>query len=284
MTTTFLFIAANCAAAQLSASAERAFESYVANLEARLARQHTIPETYLAALTALGGHKNEGGQKNGLGQLMSGEMQVEPVNVGTWQAGGALLHHWRAAAFVPNATAKDMLTLLRDFSHLSSHYAPEVVSSRALTDNGETATLALRLKERIVIPIVLDAEYEVETRLSGMDRGYSVSRSTHIWEVDNPGTARERRRPPGEDDGFLWRLNSYWSFARAMPDGPRGDPSRREGLLIECEAVSLTRDVPLGLGWLLTPIVADLPRHELEFTLKATRKALSARLAQEENR
>ena len=59
-----------------------------------------------------------------------------------------------------------------------------------------------------------------------------------------PGTAQERRRPEGQDDGFLWRLNSYWSFTRV-----------RGGLQMECEAVSLTRDVPLGLGWLITPII-----------------------------
>ena len=53
------------------------------------------------------------------------------------------------------------------------------------------------------------------------------------------------------------------------------------GLLIECEAVSLTRDIPDGLGWLATPIVEGLPRESLEFTLRATRNALTARAAKE---
>jgi len=69
----------------------------------------------------------------------------------------------------------------------------------------------------------------------------------------------------GEDDGFLWRLNSYWSFLRM-----------NGGLLMECEAVSLTRDVPRGLGWLITPIIQNLPRTSLEFTMKATTNALAA--------
>jgi hypothetical protein len=94
----------------------------------------------------------------------------------------------------------------------------------------------------------------------------------HFWQVDNPGTAQERRRPEGQDDGFLWRLNSYWSFTRV-----------HGGLQMECEAVSLTRDVPAGLGWLVTPVIADLPRQELEFTLRATRKALIEYAAQEVN-
>ncbi len=266
ITATFLILAVNCGAASLSPSAERAYDTYVANLEARLARQHARPETYLAVLTA-----NAVDPKFER-PLAPGDMQVEPVNGGTWQTPGALLHHWRGTAFIPNATPAEMLAVLRDFSHFSRHYAPQVVSARALTDDGQTATLAVRFREQRVVTVVLDGEYKVESRLSGRDRGYSISRSLHFWQVDNPGTVRERHRLEGEDDGFLWRLNSYWSFTKV-----------HGGLQIECEAVSLTRDVPMGLGWLVTPVIADLPREELELTLRATRKALIEYAAREAN-
>jgi hypothetical protein len=252
-----LFVAVNCPAARLDPSAAGAFEDYIATLETRLARQHAKPETYLNLETI---------QRNSAGRpTMPDDLRVEAVNGGTWPVGRALLHHWRSSAFVPNTTPKKMLALLRDFNHLSTHYAPNVVSSRALTDDGETAALAVRFRQQRFLTVVLDAEYRVETKLSGNDRGYSISRSTHIWQIDDPGTAHERRRAEGEDDGFLWRLNSYWSFARM-----------RDGLQIECEAVSLTRDVPPGLGWLITPIIGDLPREMLEFTLRATKDALTA--------
>ena len=265
ITATLLLLAANCWAARLSPSAERAYEGYVANIEARLARQHARPETYLATLTA-------GDPKKIERPAMSSDIQVEPLNSGTWQVPGALLHHWRGTAFVPRATPAEMLAVLRDFNHFSRNYAPRVVAARALTDDGQMATLAIRFKEQRVVTIVIDGEYKVESRLSGNDRGYSVSRSLHFWQVDNPGTAQERHRPEGQDDGFLWRLNSYWSFTRV-----------RGGLEMECEAVSLTRDVPVGLGWLVTPAIADLPREELAFTLRATRRALIERAAQEAN-
>lgn len=266
ITATFLLLAANCWAARLSPSAERAYEIYVANVEARLVTQHGRPETYLAVRTA------ETGDRRLERPLASGDIKVEPVNGGTWQVPGALLHHWRGTAFVPDATPAEMLAVLRDFSHFPRHYAPRVVSARALTDDGQNATLAVRFKEQRVVTIVLDGEYKVESRLSSSDRGYSVSRGLHFWQVDNPGTQQERRRPEGQDDGFLWRLNSYWSFTRV-----------RGGLQMECEAISLTRDVPVGLGWLVTPVIADLPREELEFTLRATRKALIEYAAQEAN-
>jgi hypothetical protein len=196
---------------------------------------------------------------------LRGDLLIEPVNGGSWEVTGALLHHWRAAALVPDTSPKEMLALLRDYNHLSWYYAPEVVSSQALTDSGERARLRMRFKKRQVITVVLDAEFETESGLDGTSRGYSFSRSTHIWQIEHPGTAREHRLREGADDGLLWRLNSYWSFFES-----------RGGLLMECEAVSLTRDVPAGLGWLIAPIVKSLPRESLEFTLTATKNALAA--------
>jgi hypothetical protein len=238
----FLTAPALSLAAHLSPPAENAFESYIANVEARLATQRSGPAPEL---------------KSDLG--------IEPVNGGTWEVHGGLLHHWRGAAFVPDARAKEILALLRDYNHLSRYYAPEVVSSRTLANHGERASLAMRFKKRQVVTVVLDAEFDAESGLDGNNRGYSFSRSTHIWQIDQPGTSEEHRRAEGADDGFLWRLNSYWNFVE-----------RPDGLLMECEAVSLTRDVPAGLGWLIGPVIKTLPRASLEFTLTATKNALAA--------
>lgn len=243
-------------AARLSPVANRAFDNYVAGVEARLARQHARADTYMGV--RLG--------------AANGAVQIEPVNGGSWPVKGGLLHHWRAVAVVPGASAQDLLALLRDYNRLDRYYAPEVVSSHVLADNGEAATVAMRFRKHIVITVVLDAEFQTQSALDGNGRGYSYSRSTHIWEVDAPGTPRERRRPEGNDDGFLWRLNSYWSFEETP-----------QGLLMECEAVSLTRDVPTGLGWLIRPIIETLPRESLEFTFTATRNALMANAERRHN-
>ena len=44
---------------------------------------------------------------------------------------------------------------------------------------------------------------------------------------------------------------------------------------MECEAVSLTRDIPTGLGWMIEPIIRDLPRESLVNTLQKTKEALA---------
>lgn len=265
---TMLLLAIPCSAAELRSEALRAYDNYAASVERGLAEQHANPGTYIAALN-LGAVERTDVER----QLRSGALLVEPVNGGTRELNHSLLHHWRGVAFIPGAKATDMLTLLRDYNHLSSYYAPEVVSSRVLLDHEGVATVAMRFKKQMVVTVVLDSEYKVHTSLTGPNRGYSFSRSTHIWEIEDAGTSHERRLSEGNDDGFLWRLNTYWSFLE-LPDG----------LLIECEAISLTRDVPAGLGWLIAPVIEEMPRESLQFTLTATRNALRSTAREEAQR
>jgi hypothetical protein len=84
--------------------------------------------------------------------------------------------------------------------------------------------------------------------------------------VQDAGETSESEMPPGHDHGFLWRLNSYWRFEQ-----------RDGGVYVECEAISLTRSVPAGLGWLINPIVRTLPRESLASTLRSLRAAVLAR-------
>ena len=258
-------------AALPSQPAERAFESYVANLEGRLARQHASQDHNTAVLSRFGPLRTDAKRQFLAGDVLVEQGNVERVNIGSWPVDDGLLHHSRAAAFVPSASPQDMLALLRDYNHLALYYSPEVVSSHVLANDGAVATVAMRLKKQQVITVVLDGEFQVDSGLAGGTRGYSTSRSTHIWQIDRPGTASERRLADGEGDGFLWRLNSYWSFEKW-----------RDGLVIECEAVSLTRAVPHGLGWLIAPIIGTLPRDSLQFTLTATKRALAARAKRKE--
>ena len=256
------------AAAHLDPGAQHAFDEYTAELETRLERQHNSSETFISVLN--GGPSQ---RTDTFEELESGTMIIESVLDHPKPVPGGLIHHWRGAAYVAGAKSNDMLVLLRDYNGLARNYGPEIQSSSVLWERRGEASLAIRLKRKKVITVVLDGVYKVQTRSVSASSGASSSRSTHIWEVEGAGSASERRMKEGDDDGFLWRLNSYWSF-REVPGG----------LLIECEAVSLTRDIPDGLGWLATPIVEELPRESLEFTLRATRNALTARAAKENDR
>jgi hypothetical protein len=58
-------------------------------------------------------------------------------------------------------------------------------------------------------------------------------------------------------------LNTYWRFEEK--DG---------GVYLQCEALSLTRDMPTGLGWLLKPLVTAIPKASLNRALGQTRKVV----------
>ena len=90
--------------------------------------------------------------------------------------------------------------------------------------------------------------------------------ATRIAELANAGTKNEREKVPGDDNGFLWRLNAYWRYEQV--DG---------GVLIECESVSLSRVVPFAVRLFVSPIVERIARESLERTLVSLRATLSAK-------
>jgi hypothetical protein len=53
---------------------------------------------------------------------------------------------------------------------------------------------------------------------------------------------------------------------------------RDGGVYIQNQVVTLTRDIPTGLGWLIEPFITSIPKETLEFTLEATRKAVLGRM------
>ena len=116
----------------------------------------------------------------------------------------------------------------------------------------------MRVRQKHVITVVMDTSYDITFGRLDARHGYSVSRSTRISEIDSPGTGRERVLSSEEEHGFLWRLNTYWSYEE-----------RDGGLYMQVESVSLTRSIPTGLGWAVRPYVESVPRESLEFTLRA---------------
>jgi hypothetical protein len=196
--------------------------------------------------------------------LQNGQLAAEPwTGSGDVEVPGGLIHDWVGAVFIPGATVARTLALVQDYDNHKRVYQPEVIDSRLVRRNGDDFKVYLRLLKKQILTVVLSTDHDVRyTRLDDA-RWYSRSRTTHIAEVSNPGTHGEHELPPGRDHGFLWRLNSYWRFVE-----------RDGGVYVECEAISLTRDVPLGLGWLINPIIRSLPRESLTGMLRNTRQAM----------
>ena len=199
-------------------------------------------------------------------RVRAGEIVVAPFNAKPdWSVkGGGLIHDWVGSVFIPGATIERTLALVQDYNRHKLVYKPEVVDSRVISREGDRFQIFLRLLKKKVITVQLNTEHSVQYIQLGPRSWRSISRSTRIAEVENPGKPGEREKPPGTGEGFLWRLNSYWLFEE-----------RDGGTFVECQAISLTRDVPTGLGWIIEPIIRNLPKESLENTLRATRAALT---------
>ena len=177
-----------------------------------------------------------------------------------------LIHDWIAAAFIPDSNLQQILAVIQDYDNHKNTYRPEVIDSKLISREGNDFQVYLRLLKTKIITVVLDTDHEVHYRPVDQIRWVCRSYTTRIAEVESAGSQDERILQPDTGYGFLWRLYSYWRFEE-----------RDSGAVIECRAISLTRDVPFGLGWAIEPIIEKLPRESLINTLEATRQAVHAK-------
>ena len=196
-------------------------------------------------------------------RVRAGEVVVEPTGANPLiEVSDGLIHDWVGAVFIPGATLKATLEHVRDYDHARTLHH-EVMDSRVLKHEGNDYRIYMRLLKKKFITVVLNTEHEIHYFPIDATHCRSQSKTSKIAEVDNPGKHDERELPPGTGHGFLWKLDTYWRFQE-----------RDGGTWMECQAISLTRDIPTGLGWLIEPIIRSLPKESLENTLRETAAAM----------
>lgn len=252
--------------ADLKPQTLEAFAHYVQLTEARMQREPARPDAFLYIEQSV-----EPGHSQVLASLRHGEVYM--VRLKTRDASGhevaapdAIIHHWMGVVFVPRVTLKQTLDLVEDYDQHQNIYKPEVVRSRLISQDGNDFKIYYRLRKKKIITITLNTDHNV--RYFPIDATHCRSRSysMRIAEVADADTSQEREKPVRHDGGFLWRLYSYWRFEEK--DG---------GIYIECESVSLTRDVPTLLKPLINPFITGIPKESLQMTMGSTRSALLAR-------
>jgi hypothetical protein len=246
------FLAAPCVMAEPSAAAASAFHQYEMQVEGRLER-----ERHGAGIASMQSARN-------LASLRRGEFLLEKLTPEKDPIGnGAMLHHWRATAFVPGAHAAEFERVMKDFNSYPQIYAPQVLHASIQNRQPDHFQTLLRVRQKHILTVVLDTAYSVDFGRINSSRGYSLTHSTAVSEIADPGGSHEHALSGKEEHGFLWRQNSYWSYEEH--DG---------GLWLQLESLTLTRAIPTGLGWAIQPFIESVPRESLEFTLQSTARAL----------
>jgi hypothetical protein len=252
------------AAAEPQAKTTAAFEEYVRLTEARLDAELARPDRYLRFDV----HAPAQRQAE-LRKLMSGEVLIERLETlvkgKALEAPDGLIHHWIATVFLPGVSLDRAVAVLQDYDHHAQLFAPAVARSKLRARNGDTFTMYLRLMRTKVITVVLDTENEVRYAAPRPDRVEFRARSTSVREVQDAGKPNEMVKPVGEGHGFMWRLNTYGRLE-----------ARDGGTFVQFETVSLSRDIPFGLGWAIGPFVTSVPKESLLFTLETLRRRVSA--------
>lgn len=257
---------ASLSAAQLRSATTAAFNQYV-----RLTRAQFDAENKQLNLFLWIDRLPADRQQVAYSELRAGQVVIERLE--TLDAGtpirvpDGIIHHWVATAFVPRATLAQVLSFEQDYDHQAPYFTPHVVRSEILSHAGADYTVEIRFHEKKVITVVLETVHQVHYAQLDPAHAWSCSRTTRVQQVDHAGEPTEALEPEGRDDGLLWRMNSYWRFEQK--DG---------GTYIESQSVSLTRDIPPGLGWTVRPLVTSIPRESLVLLLGATRSAILERL------
>jgi hypothetical protein len=246
------------------AAAYKAFDRYIQLTEERVTHDLAPGGAFLNvdALTAAE-------REAAYARLRAGDVRIESLT--TLDRGQAIscpacmIQRWVGIVFIPGATLKKTLELMQDYDHHAEIFAPDVTRSKILSHSGDDFTVFLRFHRAMVVTVVLDTEHRVHYQRIDATHAASRAFSTRVQEVERAGTSSERDLPEGKDNGYLWRINNYWRFLQ-----------RDGGTYVQCESVSLSRDIPTGFAWLVAPFVESVPRDSLRFTLEVARKHLSS--------
>ncbi len=257
-------LAAGPALPKLKTETQEAFERYLKRVEARnegelkrgsaLLWVDGLPEKQRAEAYA---------------ELKRGEVKMQKLEIldggKPIACPGGMIHHWTGVVLIPGAKLEDVLGVLEDYDQHSVYYAPDVERSKIESREGDHFRVFLRFRRHKVITVVLDTEHEVQYFHDAAGRAHSRSSAVRVAEVENAGKSDEREKTPGDDGGFMWRMETWWRMEEQ--DG---------GVYVQSEVASLTRDIPAAFAWMIKPFVTGIPKETLTFTLEATRKAVEA--------
>jgi len=249
-------------ATELKPKTAQAFERYVEVTEAKMLEELRLGTSFLSVDRLAEPKRTELYTK-----LRGGYIYLERLQ--TRNAGekieipDGLVHHWVGIVFIPGATLERVLSVIQDYDNHQVIYRPYVRRSKLLHRDGNDFRFSLQFYRKAIVTVVLNVEFQAHYEQTHPGRAQGRSYSTRIAEVADAGEPDEHEKPPDEERGFLWRLNTYSRLEE-----------RDGGVYFQLETIALTRQVPFALRWLINPFVERIPKESLSLLLNATRKAV----------
>jgi hypothetical protein len=175
-----------------------------------------------------------------------------------------IVHHRYGSIFIPGAKVADVLSWVQNFD-LYHLYFTEVEKSKLISRNGDSFDVFLRLiRTKIGITVHYNTDYTFTFRRHDEARTSGRMIATRIAEIEDVGSRREKEKPPGQDSGYFWRSNFYWRYLEGT-----------DGTFLECESVSLSREVPFGLGLFFRSFVESIVEESVVSVLISIRDGVT---------
>lgn len=201
-----------------------------------------------------------------LRRVRSGELVVSDRDHPEVPSG--LINHWVGAMFVPGVTLDEVNAVFNDYDHYPEFYRPRVVKVKVLTQTDDYQKITMLVVQKaFVVTGAVEADNEVHIIKLDARRVYSLSNATRVQEIVDYGQPEEHLRSENQGPGYVWRTVSMNRLEQ-----------RDGGVYIEMEMISLSRGIPVGVGWLIKPLIEHMPRTVMLETLNDTRNAVRERI------
>jgi len=239
------------AQAELKPETKTAYQKYIASLDTEMAAQSHSASGFLWI------DRDQARQQ----AVRKGDIVTQQVKVVSVPDG--MIQDWIGGVFLPGATLARVTQVDQDYSDYARIYGPDITRVTVVSHSGNRFVVAYRITKTKVLTAVLDTVQVIDYMPLARDRMAIRSQSQSVRQVENAGKPSERDLPEGEGSGFLWAMNSYWRMEE-----------RDGGVYMECEAITLSRDVPFGVGALINPILESFAEESLKKTIEAKRRAV----------
>jgi hypothetical protein len=244
-------------AANLEPTTLKVWEEYVAFVSLRMEQRLSAGKVFLWVDEV----------PDRLARVRAGEIVLSSQNPRRTASGP--IHDWIGAVFIANVTLKDVLQVLSGQARCKDLYPPSVVDYDVIaTSAAKDRFSILLINKSIDKKTALDIDSESCYVHVDDQRGYSVSRTIRIQEVEEYGARNQRILLEGQGNGLIWRLFSIMRYVE-----------RDGGVYLELEAIGLSRDIPAWLRWIVEPIVRRVSRGSLSATLRQIETRVHLRAA-----
>jgi hypothetical protein len=198
-------------------------------------------------------------------RVRRGEIVVAPaIEHGTENVPNGLIHHWIGAVFIPGASIESLWAVMHNYDAYEQLFRPTVVASRTLACTESRQEFQMTWQRRVLfVNAAMQGRYQAHEVRVDPGRGYNVADTTEVREIEDYGRSNQHFLPPDTGTGFIWRIRSISRYEE-----------RDGGVILELEAIALTRDIPASLSWLVSPVVNHLSVNSLTATLRQTRNAV----------